>query len=169
MRLRRAGPDDAATMAAMQYEGFEGYRGIAPPGWEPLRPQDDLDGLRVSLSSPDTFCLFAETPDGQSAGHVAFLPAAVSHRPEPDPQLAHLWQLFVRPPWWGSGVATEIHGAAIREAASHGFSAIRLFTPAGQLRARRFYEREGWQLAGEIPDHGFGLRMVEYRRVLGVR
>ena len=169
MRLRRAGPDDAATMAAVQYEGFEGYRGIAPPGWEPLRPQDDLDGLRVTLASPDTFCLFAETPEGDSAGHVAFLPAAVSHRPEPDPQLAHLWQLFVRPPFWGQGIALALHDAALAEATARGYSRMRLNTPLDQARARRFYEREGWQLAGEIDDHGFGLRMVEYRRALGAR
>jgi GNAT superfamily N-acetyltransferase len=154
-------------MAAVQFEGFEGYREIAPPGWEPLRPQDDLDGLRVSLSSPDTFCLFAETPDGQSAGHVAFLPAAVSHRPEPDPQLAHLWQLFVRPPFWGRGIALALHDAALAEATARGYARMRLNTPLDQARARRFYEREGWQLAGEIDDHGFGLRMVEYRRALG--
>jgi GNAT superfamily N-acetyltransferase len=154
-------------MAAVQYEGFEGYRVIAPPGWEPLRPQDDLDGLRVSLASPDTFCLFAETPDGASAGHVAFLPAAVSHRPEPDPQLAHLWQLFVRPPFWGQGVALALHDAALAEATARGFARMRLNTPLDQARARRFYEREGWVLAGEIDDHGFGLRMVEYRRALG--
>ena len=166
-RLRRAGPDDAATLAAVQYEGFEGYRGIAPPGWEPLRPQDDLDGLRASLASPDTYCLFAETPAGESAGHVAFLPAAVSHRPEPDPQLAHLWQLFVRPPFWGQGVALALHDAALAEAIARGYTRMRLNTPLDQARARRFYEREGWQLAGEIDDHGFGLRMVEYRRALG--
>jgi len=153
-------------MAAVQYEGFEGYRAIAPPGWEPLRPQDDLDWLRDALASPDTFCLFAETEDGESAGHVAFLPAMLSRRPEPDPLLAHLWQLFVRPAFWGTGVALGLHDAAIAEAKARGFARMRLNTPLDQVRARRFYEREGWVLAGEIRDNGFGLRMVEYRRVL---
>ena len=166
VRHRRAGPDDAATMAAVQYEGFEGYRAIAPPGWEPLRPQDDLDGLRSALASPDTFCLFAETADGASAGHVAFTPVAASRRPEPDPLLAHLWQLFVRPPFWGTGVAPGLHDAAVAEATARGYARMRLNTPLDQTRARRFYEREGWELAGEIADHGFGLRMVEYRRGL---
>ena len=153
-------------MAAVQYEGFEGYRAIAPPGWEPLRPQDDLDGLRSALASPDTFCLFAETADGASAGHVAFTPVAASRRPEPDPLLAHLWQLFVRPPFWGTGVALGLHDAAVTEATARGYARMRLNTPLDQTRARRFYEREGWELAGEIADHGFGLRMVEYRRGL---
>ena len=153
-------------MAAVQYEGFEGYRAIAPPGWEPLRPQDDLERLRSALASPDTFCLFAETADGASVGHVAFTPVAASRRPEPDPLLAHLWQLFVRPPFWGTGVALGLHDAAVAEATARGYARMRLNTPLDQTRARRFYERAGWVISGEIADHGFGLRMVEYRRGL---
>ena len=109
---------------------------------------------------------FAVTLDGESAGHVAFTPAAASHSPDPDPRLAHLWQLFVRPVYWGTGVALGLHDAAIAEATARGYARMRLNTPLDQTRARRFYEREGWELAGEIADHGFGLRMVEYRRVL---
>jgi len=41
---------------------------------------------------------------------------------------------------------------------------MRLFTPAGQRRARRFYEREGWTLV-EAPrfEDAFGLDVAEYR------
>jgi hypothetical protein len=38
--------------------------------------------------------------------------------------------------------------------------------PSGQARARRFYEREGWQAAGELFDNPLGLLLVEYRRGL---
>jgi hypothetical protein len=45
---------------------------------------------------------------------------------------------------------------------------MRLFTPAGQVRARRFYEREGWTVAGEpYDDEDLHLEIVEYRRALG--
>jgi hypothetical protein len=44
---------------------------------------------------------------------------------------------------------------------------MRLFTPEGQLRARRFYEREGWLLFGSAFDGGLGIPLVEYRRTLG--
>jgi hypothetical protein len=44
---------------------------------------------------------------------------------------------------------------------------MRLFTPSGQARARRFYEREGWTLAdGPYDDDHVGLPVVEYRRAL---
>jgi predicted GNAT family N-acyltransferase len=44
---------------------------------------------------------------------------------------------------------------------------MRLFTPEGQARARRFYEREGWVQYGEPFEAGLGIPLVEYRRELG--
>ena len=45
---------------------------------------------------------------------------------------------------------------------------MRLFTPAPQARARRFYEREGWAAVGdEFHDPGPNLVVIEYRRALG--
>ena len=44
---------------------------------------------------------------------------------------------------------------------------MRLHTPAGNLRARAFYEREGWRTDGvAIPEPMLGLDLVEYRRDL---
>jgi hypothetical protein len=58
-------------------------------------------------------------------------------------------------------------GTAGDAAIARGFTAMRLFTPADQARARRFYEREGWTVAGAPFTHeDLHLSMVEYRRVL---
>ena len=46
---------------------------------------------------------------------------------------------------------------------------MRLYTPAGQARARRFYEREGFAAAGGPQDRGLGLPVIEYRRPLPTR
>jgi GNAT superfamily N-acetyltransferase len=76
--------------------------------------------------------------------------------------------LFVRAPWWGTGLASRLHGEACAAALSRGFTTMRLFTPAEQGRARRFYEREGWRLAeGPYADTELGLSIVEYRRPTG--
>jgi len=81
--------------------------------------------------------------------------------------LAHLWQLFVRPPWWGSGLATRLNALVVAEAAARGYAAIRLHTPAGHRRARAFYEREGWSTDGILlPEPLLGIDLVEYRRDL---
>ena len=44
---------------------------------------------------------------------------------------------------------------------------MRLFTPADQARARRFYEREGWRLEAAVEDDEIGFAVVEYRLDLG--
>jgi GNAT superfamily N-acetyltransferase len=83
------------------------------------------------------------------------------------PGLAHLWMLFIREPWWGSGLARRLHAMAIAEAAGQGYRGMRLYTPAGQARARAFYEREGWATDGVARfEPMLALDLVEYRRGL---
>jgi GNAT superfamily N-acetyltransferase len=164
--LRPAAPADAERLAAVVAEGFEGYRSIAPPGWEPPDPHGELDRLREYLASDGVWCLIAEEGN-EVAGHVAIMPARIHRHAPADATMAHFWQLFVRPPWWGTGLATELHTHAIEEATARGFSSMRLFTPAAQARARRFYEREGWTVAGDPSvDLDLGIPIVEYRRAI---
>ncbi len=56
---------------------------------------------------------------------------------------------YVLPGWWGSGVADELHEAAV----AHGVS--RLWCLEENRRARHFYGKRRWQLNGET-------RVVEY-------
>ena len=123
--------------------------------------------MAARVDDPAWWCLVAEAGEGLAAT-CAFMPASAHRRPSDEPGLAHLLTLFVRPPLWGSGLAARLHGAAVAEAAARGFTAMRLFTPAAQARARRFYEREGWRAAGEptTEPHLGGLEIVEYRRPL---
>ena len=50
--------------------------------------------------------------------------------PVDEPGLAHLRNLFVDREFWGTGLASELHGAAIVAARERGFAQMRLFTPA---------------------------------------
>lgn len=166
LRFRTATPADAARLAEVQWEGFEAYRAFAPPGYRPPARDDIAAILAPRLGRPHVWCMLAEG-DGVVAGHVAFLPARDSRVPADDPGLAHFWMLFVREPWWGTGLATRLHAAACDAAREHGYTALRLFTPAGQARARRFYEREGWEhVDGPYTDQELGFPIVEYRRGL---
>lgn len=144
--------------------GFEGYRSIAPPGWEPPELGPEVERVRAALAG-GAWALMAER-DGALAGHTTIQAAATSMAPADEPALAHLRALFVEPEWWGSGLARELHTAALAEATRQGFSSIRLFTPVAQARARRFYEREGWRPAGTAEQYAAGLPVMEYRREL---
>jgi GNAT superfamily N-acetyltransferase len=165
--IRPATLSDIPALAVTVRLGFESYRAWAPPGWDPPPPQLDLIRLRENLGRPDTWCAVAESGE-TAAGHVAFIPARTREQPhEPVPGLAYLWMLFVREPWWGTGLAADLLRHAIAEAAARGYEAMRLETPSGHARARAFYEREGWRRSGE-PEYAptLGLEVVEYRRDL---
>jgi len=166
--IRVAVPDDASALAGTTRLGFESYRSWAPEGWEPPPPALELRSIRERLRQNTTWCAMAVDDDGVPAGHVGITHAAERERPHVRiPGRAHLWMLFVRPPWWGSGLATRLHRLALEQAAREGYETIRLYTPYGAARARAFYEREGWTAAGPaFPEPLLGLDLVEYRRVL---
>ena len=148
-------------MLALVQAGFDSYVTIAPPGWEAPDQSEHLGRLRDELGHPETFCEIAEV-DGAPAGVVTWLPAVT---PSPDDHLpdVHLRHLFVLEPFWGSGIAVELHGAAVAEMRRRGVRTARLFTPADQARARRFYEREGWTLRVErYFDPQIDFDIVEY-------
>ena len=164
--FRQATGADAPRLAELLVEGFETYRAFAAGHYQVPEAGDVADSMAERLETPQVWCRLAEDDTGV-AGYVSLLPATEARRPVDDPALAHFWMLFVRAPWWGSGLATELHRAALAAAADRHYNAMRLFTPAGQARARRFYEREGWTVAGEpYPDEELGMAIVEYRRPL---
>ena len=103
-------------------------------------------------------------------GHAAVTPAARSSiRAVPKPEIAHLGHLFVKPQYWGSGVAAELLAHATAAATRRGYESMRLFVPVGQARARRFYSREGFSAVGDPFDPGLGLAVLEYRSPLSSR
>ena len=75
--------------------------------------------------------------------------------------------MCIRDRWWGTAVARTLHARALAAMRERGWQRARLFTPALHVRARRFYEREGWALHGVMPDLRLGLAVAEYRRAVG--
>jgi predicted N-acetyltransferase YhbS len=166
--IRIAVPDDASALAATTRLGFESYRSWAPEGWQPPPRSLEVRSIRERLRASTTWCAMALDRSGEQAGHVGITHAAERDRPHARIEgRAHLWMLFVRPPWWGSGLAGRLHRLGLEEAERQGYESIRLYTPFGAARARAFYEREGWQLeAGAFEEPLLGLDLVEYRRRL---
>ncbi len=163
--LRPATVEDVPVIAETVKQGFDTYREFAPRGWSP--PEEPIERSKIAerLPQPDTWCLIAH--DGAvPAGHVALHPAREqTEQRAPIPGLAHLWMLFVREPWWGSGLAPRLLALSVEVAAARRYDTMRLYTPAGHARARAFYGREGWATVGEPKYEAMlGLDLVEYRR-----
>jgi GNAT superfamily N-acetyltransferase len=167
VELRPVRVDDAEAVAETVAVALESFRAWAGPGWSPPEIGFELWRYREGLARPSVWGLVA-VDDGHVAGHVTFVQAREREEPQTEiPGVAHLWQLFVRPPWWGSGLAARLNGLAVEEAARRGYASMRLFTPARNARARAFYEREGWVTDGvEVYEPLLGLDIVQYRRHL---
>jgi GNAT superfamily N-acetyltransferase len=133
----------------------------------------DVEWFTTLLEAEGSWVLLALV-DEQPVGHVSFHPARdrSPHDSRPFnelpeiPGLAHLWQLFILPQWWGRGVAPFLHDAALAEMVARGFTRTRLYTPAAHLRARRFYERRRWSPVGDEFHPALQLVLTEYRRPL---
>lgn len=160
MALRRAIPADAASLAAIVSEGLETYRAFAPPGWDPREAAREAARLNELLAADSPYrSWIAEDHEGPQ-GFSGYLPAD-------ELGLGHLRHLFVSQRAWGTDVATTLHATVLDDAQARGFTTMRLFCAAGQERARRFYEREGWSATGlQIDETPLCIPVVEYRRGL---
>jgi len=168
---RRATVDDVDTLLHNVQTGFDSYTAFAPAGWQPPDVRAAREISVALLGDPETWALLA-LAGIDPVGHVAFFPGRerrLSDQARGDwrlrpliPGLAHFWQLFVLPDWWGRGVAPLLHAAAIAEMRARGYERGRLFTPSLHARARRFYERRGWNAAEDAWGSELGLMVTEY-------
>jgi len=166
LAFREIAPDDIDELAALVADAFIGYRTFAPADWQPPPASEQVRVLERWIEDADFWGELA-LEDQTLAGHATFIPAMRhSLRPAPDPALAHLGHLFVKPRYWGSGIATQLLTRATTAAASRGFAAMRLFVPVDQGRARRFYTREGFNAVGDPFDPDLGLPVLDYQRSL---
>jgi len=163
IRIRRATGADAEPLARGVIDGIVDYRSFAPPGWTAPSFKAELEHAQEALADADVVCLVAESGGGV-VGQITLLPAARASHPVDDSSLGHVSNLIVRRDYWGVGLASTLHRAAVEAADARGFTELRLFVAAGQARARRFYEREGWLPASDpFAEPAWGLTFIEYR------
>jgi GNAT superfamily N-acetyltransferase len=157
--MRPARPADAETLVRTTRLGQETWRAFAPGGWDLAPYADHVARMREWLSRPGAWGLLGFVA-GEPAGHAAMLPGSWE-----EPRAAILFGLFVRPPWWGTGLASALHAAFVEHARAAAFPHAWLSTPAAHARARRFYERRDWR-ADTLLEDNRGLPMAVYGRPL---
>ena len=79
---------------------------------------------------------------------------------------AELRDLFVVPDAWGTGVAQRLLEEALAAIRSDSFEEAVLWVGEANARARRFYEREGWERTDETRTSPLGPLELSYRRRL---
>ena len=128
VRLRPAGPDDAATVAEVWQAGWrEAHLGRVPAELVAARTEESFIA-RAMVSVPKTTVAMV---GAELAGFVMVAGDEVE-------------QLYVGALHRGAGVADALLGRAEWQIRTAGHRTAWLAVVPGNARARRFYERMGW-------------------------
>jgi GNAT superfamily N-acetyltransferase len=132
VNVRSAGPGDEEILLAIQRASSLAALGhVFPPERYPFPDAAIRERWQTQLRRADATTLLAEV-QGHPSGLVSF-------------SAEWLESLFVVPEQWGSGVAARLHDEAVAALVRP----CHLWVLEENLRARRFYERRGWQGDGE--------------------
>ncbi|MBP2184665.1 GNAT family N-acetyltransferase [Amycolatopsis magusensis] len=138
--LRPATPADVVSIARIWYSGWrDGHLGHVPDALLAVRTEESF-GVRAAehVVDPATRTVVAEV-EGAVAGFVMVVGDEVE-------------QVYVSSQHRGSGIAKLLLAEAERLVAANGHRGAWLAVVAGNVRARRFYERRGWTDEGPF-DH----------------
>jgi diamine N-acetyltransferase len=144
---RSAGPDDAAIVAALGRETFV-------ETFAHLYSADNLAAFLVNHSeanwlaelSDPRFAVRLGEADGRAVAYAKLGPPALPF--EPAANAIELRQFYVLSPWHGTGAARELMAWVLDEARARGAGEINLSVFVDNPRARRFYERYGFEHVG---------------------
>jgi GNAT superfamily N-acetyltransferase len=140
--IREARPEEAKLLATVQESASVAALGhIFPPELYPYPRVAVQARWTAAAADPATRTLIALS-DNEPVGA-----ACVSRE--------WLEGLYVVPERWGTGLAHELHGRALEVVRDLGSARCHLWVLEDNTRARRFYERRGWQENGET-------RVVEF-------
>jgi ribosomal protein S18 acetylase RimI-like enzyme len=151
MEIRRASVSDAAAVAAVHVRTWQAaYRHVF--GEERLAqidPSRRVAGWTRVLNAGED--VFVADEDGRVVGFVSV-------------GGCELFAIYTLPEAWGSGAGPALMRAALGQLRADGCAEAALWVLEDNPRARRFYEREGWELdGGRKKDDFLGLRVDEVR------
>ena len=143
--IRDAQIGDELAVAGVHVRSWQvGYRGlIADEYLNALSPAELAGRYSFALTderSPRTR-LFVR--DGHVLGFATFGP-----NPEGTPATGELMALYVEPSQWDHGVGRELMDDARQQMATRRYVSAGLWVLAGNHRASRFYQRDGWVFDG---------------------
>ncbi|MCF6377413.1 GNAT family N-acetyltransferase [Nocardioides KLBMP 9356] len=134
--IRPATDAEMAAVADLWHEGWhDGHAGHVPDGLTAARTLQAFHA-RTPARVGDT--AVAVSDSGELLGFVMVVGDEVE-------------QVFVARAARGTGVAVSLLDEAERRVAAAGHSSAWLAVVAGNARARRFYERQGWVDGGDLP------------------
>ena len=152
--IRQAVVPDAEPLAHLHVDVWDdAYTGLMPQGILDDRREkvaERVDNWRGILGARDSIWVAEDTE-----GLIGFASTGPARDNDMDDTL-ELYSLYVRAAYWGTGVGYALFEVAVGDHAAY------LWLLAGNERAIRFYERQGFRLDGtrDEQDEGLHVRMV---------
>jgi GNAT superfamily N-acetyltransferase len=148
--IRRAGSVDAEALAAIGRATFiETFGHLYPPQdlQAYVTEAYDLERTRASLADPAQASWLVEA-DGQAVGYATVGPCRLPH-PEVTPACGELKRIYLTRAWQGSGLAARLYAEAAAWLEREGPRTIWLGVWSENVKAQRFYARQGFTHVGE--------------------
>lgn len=141
MEIRRMLRSDEAEVGRLYVKSWQS-------GYEGLLPQDYLDGLEdwrwnsKFTGLPGSFVI---TDGDKIVGHSCARPSA----DEAMSGWGEVWTLYVLPEYWGKGYGRALLQNSVDWLREQGFERVYLWALDTNIRARRFYEKQGFRENGD--------------------
>jgi ribosomal protein S18 acetylase RimI-like enzyme len=168
VEVREATAADKVAVAQVHVRSWQqGYRDlIAQDFLDGLRPEDMATRYAFEGTDPRGLHTLVAIDDEAIRGHITIGRSRDEHVGDS----GEIWALYVDPPYWGAGVSHALLVAGCSRLRQAGYQKAFLSVLATNMRARRFYERNGWTTDGvEQTDvlGGVSVQTVRYVTPLG--
>lgn len=147
LRFRDAGPDDAAALARLGEASFTETFGhlYSPENLRAFLTNHSQARWRDELTDP-AFAIRIGEADGLAVAYAKLGPPSLPFEPKGLP--IELRQFYLLKDWQGTGAAGELMQWVFDEAARRAADELYLSVFVDNHRARRFYERHGFEAVG---------------------
>lgn len=167
MLIRPAQAEDALAVARVHVRSWQAaYRSLLPDEYlDQLRPEDRAARYDFSHTDPRKPYTQVAESEGCIVGFATTAPA----RDGDCPGLGELLALYVAPESWRQKMGQKLAAAARQRLTAEGFAEAVLCVLKGNVRADRFYRKDGWLPDGaQKRDEIWGITVSEirYRRAL---
>lgn len=165
---RRATPADAQAIAEVHIASWQvAYRGFFPDSvLDNLSVERRRAQWDISLATVDSPIWVSESAQ-QVNGFIFLCPSRDADLPPPE--FAELAALYVHPSAWGTGCGYALALAGLAHLRQTTAQSVIVWVLAGNMKARRFYERIGFVADGSQKDatmFNAALPEVRYRQSL---
>jgi GNAT superfamily N-acetyltransferase len=163
MDVRQARPDDALAIETIRVHGWRtAYRSVFPAAELDALAIDEARWRQRLVEPPAGWWIGVAEEGGDVVGFVAIGPS------RDERGIGELYAIYVDPDAWSTGAGTALIARA-EERLRETYAVATLWVLDDNPRARRFYERAGWQPDGARKAEerlGVSAAEVRYRKSL---